>query len=100
MKSSGKTAIWVSIIVAVFSIGAVSPNAEAISKSATIHVSCTILPLIEVGSIAAPERTLLGFQSDKQGVHVGTNLGSNYKINESFRHEGAVSIKTISVTAL
>ncbi len=59
------------------------------TRSATVRVSCTILPVIEISSaktLAEPA--------------VKTNLGSNYALTESIRKAGNDKIKLYSITAL
>ena len=60
------------------------------SRSATVRVSCTILPMIEI-----PEIT-----SDGSAVSVKTNLGRNYALTESFRKTGNDKVKLYSLTVL
>lgn len=59
------------------------------TRSATVRVSCTILPVIEITSaktLAEPA--------------VKTNLGINYALTESIRKAGNHKIKLYSITAL
>ena len=87
------------------------------TRTATIHVSCTIVPMIEMSSFsssaipaaghssseqtaAVPERTLLGLTSAGAKVQVNTNLGKNFGVSESVRVANGSSTKIYSVTAL
>jgi len=56
------------------------------SRSATVRVSCTILPMIEISSAKTPS--------------IKTNLGSDYGVTESIRKAGNDKIKLYSITAL
>ena len=59
------------------------------TRSATVRVSCTILPIIEISSaktLAEPA--------------VKTNLGKKYALTESIRKAGNDKIKLYSMTAI
>ena len=65
----------------------VSPlSARADSRSATVRVSCTVVPVIEM------------VQKDTLGVR--SNLGKQYLSNESWVDRDGQRIKLVSVTAL
>ena len=86
------------------------------SKTATIQVSCTILPSIQMSSspssqsfssvsssgyleepaLPAP-RPELALSHDNELIHVNTNLGNNYSVAETLLANGG---KLYSVTAL
>ncbi len=62
------------------------------TRSASVRVSCTILPIIEISSariLAEPVRKELEIRSNK-----------NYHLTESIRKAGSDKIKLYSVTAL
>ena len=62
-------------------------TAFASSKSATIQVSCTIKPMIEMAS-------------SPSSAQVNTNLGKQFQMNESFVDRGSQKTKLYSLTAL
>ena len=71
--------LW--IAAAVFSF---SCPAWASSKSVTIRVSCTVLPVLQVSSVRGAE----------------TNLKTNYSSVTTMENRGGVLTKVLSVTAL
>ena len=84
------------------------------SRSATVRVSCTILPMIEVSTLAASSQIMtpfvsapiathrneLGLASDGSLISVKTNLGKNYQMVQSFQKTAEGNIRLYSVTAL
>ena len=91
----------------------------AASKSATIQVSCTILPSIEMSSspasqalvttafpgtteplVASMPRPELGITGQNNQIYVNTNLGKNYRVAETMLKNSGNSVKLYSVTAL
>ena len=96
------------------------PSAEvwAGSRSATIRVSCTILPALELSSafplqgIVKPssdasgasssreDRSLLALASQNQEILVSTNLGDNYRLSRVLSKVGSNSVRLYSLTAL
>jgi hypothetical protein len=89
--------------------------AFAASKSVTIRVSCTILPMMElsvpqtaavrasgpaVTQPALPARPELWLSSADQGVIAKSNLSGNTRLNESFRQTPGGLVKLYSLTAL
>ena len=62
-------------------------SASAASKSATIQVSCTIKPMIEMAGAAT-------------AAHANTNLGKQFQMNESFVDRGSQKTHLYSLTAL
>ena len=61
-------------------------SASAASKSATIQVSCTIRPMIEMAASSA--------------VRANSNLGKQFQMSESFVDRGSQKTKLYSLTAL
>lgn len=107
------------LILTGFVVGLLAPlSAEAASKSATIRVSCTVVPIIQISSLslarpagsnasnssfgqtAAPQRTELGMVSQDTSVSVKTNLGKNFQMGESFVKRAGIGTRLVSVTAL
>ena len=90
--------------------------ASAQSRSATVMVSVTILPSIELSSLrssdhptypsmtgkpaAGKPRSLLAITKQKDLVKVNTNLGNQYRIVETLLKNGKIHTKLYSVTAL
>ena len=70
------------------------------SRSATVRVSCTILPMIEVSTPDLTPRAELGIVSDNGLISVRTNLGKNYSLAEVSRKTSEGLLKLYSVTAL
>ena len=109
-------------IIALFAILAITVWGSGIvfadSRSATVRVSCTILPMIQISTLtaqnqfsgltAAPSavespvthRDELGLASDGSLISIKTNLGSNYHMVQSFQKTAEGNIKLYSVTAL
>ena len=90
--------------------------ASAQSRSATVMVSVTILPSIELSSAKGSEhpinpsitrrpavsnpRSLLAITGQKDLIKVSTNLGNQYRIVETLLKIGNNHTKLYSVTAL
>ena len=84
------------------------------SRSATVRVSCTILPMLEISTPKTTDQALTSWAStakttDKDGlelktsdrfVSVGTNLGNAYDVAEAFFNRPEGRMKLYSVTAL
>jgi hypothetical protein len=74
-------------VLGLMSAGLLTCNAAfSESKSVAIQVSCTIKPMIEIGSSSS--------------VNVNTNLGTKYQMTESEINRGSQRIKLHSLTAL
>ena len=101
------------VLVLIVALFATAPL-WAESKSATVQVSCTILPIIEItraetpfqspvaahpGPIPTP-RNELGIVSRDGLISVKTNLGKNYTMSETLEKTGKGLLKLYSVTAL
>lgn len=101
------------VLVLIATLFATAP-AWAESKSATVQVSCTILPIIEItrsmtpfqspvathpGPIPTPRNELV-IVSQEGLVSVKTNLGKNYSMSETLEKTGKGLLKLYSVTAL
>lgn len=93
--------------------GAVIPAEAKSSRSATVMVSCTILPSLELSSktpakdhpslYSVPAQSLrneLGIVSQNNQIHVNTNLGNQYRIIETVLKNNGQNVKLYSVTAL
>lgn len=76
---------------------AVSP-AFANSRSATVRVSCTILPILELSSVA-PQNSLT-MTSQAEQIRVNTNLKNLYRVNEKTLKKSGNNVTLYSVTAL
>ncbi len=91
-----------------------SSTGWAQSRSATIRVSCTILPAIQLSSFSSVQ-PIAGAQSSSQPsatknqlemmtinnqIQVATNLGKQYSVSEQFLKTSQSNIKLYSVTAL
>ena len=61
-------------------------SAFAASKSASVQVSCTIKPMIEMAATSA--------------VRANSNLGRQYQMSENLMDRGAQKMKIYSLTAL
>jgi hypothetical protein len=104
-----KQAIIAVLLGAAFWLAAVS-TASADTRSATVRVSCTILPMLEISSpktVALPENTLspsprpeLGLSSAENGVQINTNLGNRYFLTENLENSPQGLLKLYSVTML
>ena len=85
------------------------------SRSATVRVSCTILPMLEISVPKTADQSSLtpwtstakttdnaGLELKTSGgfVSVGTNLGNAYDVTEAFLNRPEGGIKLYSVTAL
>ena len=85
------------------------------SKTATIRVSCTILPALELSTApfaqgatlsdkfqepASAPRSELAIASLDRQVVVNTNLGDQYRLSEEWVKIGNTGIRLYSVTAL
>jgi hypothetical protein len=70
------------------------------SKSATIRVSCTIDPMIEIASEKASDPTGLAINLNGSTVKVRTNLGKNYQTSVTSKKTADGFSKLYSVTAL
>jgi len=84
------------------------------TRSATVRVSCTIVPMIEMTApntsfqsttAAVPEfrstpRTELGLVSQKGLVSVKTNLGKNYSMIETLEKSDQGLLRLYSITAI
>ena len=95
---------------------ACSVNSWAESRTATIRVSCTILPALELSTAGSAQgavlssdafqassptpRSELAIASLDQQVVVNTNLGDQYRLSEELVKNGNAGIKLYSVTAL
>lgn len=108
----------VRIVAIALMLSAFTLPAQAASRSATVRVSCTILPVMEVSTPAAlqalqnsafsqtpvfraPERTLLGLESNGAPVKINTNLGrGGYQVGETLRTADGHQTRLFSVTAL
>ena len=62
------------------------PSALADSRSATVRISCTVVPMIEM-------------VQDKT-VNVRSNLGKQYLSSESWIDRGGQRVQLVSITAL
>ena len=92
----------------------VTPPVFADSRSATVRVSCTILPMLEISVPKPADHALASWDSaanttDRAGlelktsggfVSVGTNLGKAYDVAEAFFNRPEGRMKLYSVTAL
>ena len=107
-----KSYLICSLVLGLLFISAIP--ASAASKSATIKVSCTVLPLIQISSMPSPqsfspetdaqpgqppERQELALTGLDSGIYVQTNLGNNYSMIETLLKE-PTPIKLYSITAL
>lgn len=100
----------VAITVGLAMLIALNPPVSAQSKSATIRVSCTILPVLEMTSKRVPTANVLGtllptrsdLEMTSQGLEVGasSNLGKNFLMTESLRQTETGAVKIYSLTAL
>ena len=72
------------LLVGVATFNPLSALADA--RSATVRVSCTVVPMIEM--------------VQKDTVSVRSNLGKQYLSNESWIDRGGQRVKLVSVTAL
>ena len=84
------------------------------SRSATVRVSCTILPMLEISMPKTTDQALASWTStaktaDRAGlelkttagfVSVGTNLGKAYDVTEAFLNRPEGRMKLYSITAL
>ena len=86
-----------------------SSSLWADTRTASVRVSCTIVPMIELSSspqwfntaLQAKENNSLGLSSKGQEVRVNTNLGKKYGMaRSSAKAADGTLIKTYSVTAL
>ena len=111
-----KNALSVALAVLLISAGAVP--ASAASKSATVQVSCTILPAIQLSStsslktlktgstvyipMASPTKNpnTLSLDTKKPLIYVNTNLGKKYSIIQTLLKYHGQMIRVYSVTAL
>lgn len=100
--------------VAVFLMAGLGWLSPAYAESVSVRVSCTVLPVLEIGSpaheaspdpavdaavsVPAPER--LGFSGRASLVHVRTNMGKAYRRQESSRETPQGPMKVFTVTAL
>ena len=78
----GKEAVLALMLVGLF----LCNSASAASKSASIQVSCTIKPMIELVATSS--------------VRANSNLGHQYQMSESLMDRGAQKMKIYSLTAL
>jgi hypothetical protein len=87
------------------------PGAFAASKSVSMRVSCTILPMVELSTASGaanaastastlPQRPELGLVSDGALVSIRSNLGGNLRLNETMRRTADGMVRLYSVTAL
>ena len=98
------------IIIRFFAIlaftASLTSSAYADSRSATVRVSCTIMPVLEItlptAKSPAPTapRPEIELQSTGSSVSVNTNLGKDYQLAESLTRTDNALIHLYSVTAL
>ena len=108
MKISSKITIKFLIFLAF--AGSVTVPAFADTRTATVRISCTILPILEIALPKTADQTLtLGASKTGSGIElktignfvkVGTNLGKNYDISEVLLKRAEGPIRLCSVTAL
>ena len=73
------------------------------SKTATIRISCTILPSLELSTSAKQDLAIpteLALMSNNSQVYVHSNLGNDYRMVESLFTNAGKPVKLYSVTAL
>ena len=89
--------VLVAVTAVAFVLSLASP-VWADTRTATMRVSCTILPMIEISS---PELSTLGLTGQASDVRVNTNMGKKFGMDMQSRHASDGSlIKIYSVTAL
>ena len=107
-----KFRIWI-IVLFLFSLTSL---ASADSRSATIRVSCTILPALQVSSSPASQnfgspwlptqstavapRSELTFAAQNNQIYVSSNLDGHYRVNQTLLRNDLTATKLYSVTAL
>ena len=111
-----KTKICLTVILVPVLAWLLNTPVYAASKSATIRVSCTILPALQLSSSPAAQglagssfpnqpaagapRSELAIAAQDSHVYVNTNLGNQYRVNETVIKNNQTSLKLYSVTAL
>ena len=111
MRYTEKIALKTSLAILLFTLTCSSVFAE--SRSATVRVSCTILPMLEISMPktasqttspwALPKASLrdeLELKTNGSLVNVGTNLGKDYCVSEILLNKPEGRLKLYSVTAL
>ncbi len=102
------------MLIGLLSLLSLQSPLHADTRSATIHVSCTILPILEISSAKAigadspsstsklPEAPSASLEMNSNGlwVDVRTNLGEDYQITEAYQKTPAGNSKLYSATAL
>lgn len=82
------------------------PSAYADSRSATVRISCTIMPVLEItlptakNSAPIASRPEIELQLTGPSVNVNTNLGKDYQLAENLTKTENALIRLYSVTAL
>ena len=111
-----RTKIYLTVVFVPLLALLLNSPVQAGSKSATIRVSCTILPALQLSSSPAPQglagpsfsnrpaagdpRSEFAMAAQDSHVYVNTNLGNQYRVNETVMKNNQNSLKLYSVTAL
>lgn len=99
------------LLLGVICLMFICPRAFAGSRSASVKISCTILPVLEMSTptFNSSTRNNLASSGPKDKIElkltdsmvsVNTNLGNNYQLTESLAKGESIPIHYYSVTAL
>lgn len=99
--------IFIGFLIVLAAIASLTSSAYADSRTATVRVSCTIMPVLEVtlpvihtALTNMPARSEIELKSEGPSVNVNTNLGKDYQLAESFTRTENSLLHLYSVTAL